>query len=219
MYFSSTVIMSILPVLSVAHICAHHAMKPQLLVLESSNQIPTYEAPQIKLDSPDSTPPYAESTKHVHVVTRTITRTTHATTTLTSTTLPPLLTPTSISLYQTSSASLSSVYHEDLKIKREETPTPMGTHTPFFTGHGPVQPGATFNVQGQSMTLLSGTLVKATSTGAASVSGKTATSVSGSKTASASASKPTSTSGAGIVGVGMGSLGLWSAVMVVVGLA
>lgn len=218
---SSTLLVSILPTLSVAHLSAHHAMKPQLTVLESPNRIPIYEAPRIQSGPPDSTPSYAQSPKHVHVVTRTITRTTQATTTLISTTLPPLLSPTSISLYQTSSltSSESLSFHEDLKIKRDQTPTPTGTHTPLFTGHGPVQPGATFNVQGQSMTLLSGSLVKVTGTGTASVSGKTVSAgVSGSKTASASASKATSSSGAGVVAAGVGSLGIWGVVMVLAGM-
>lgn len=208
MYFSSTVLVAILPSLSIAHLCAHHAAQPQLLVVESPNRVPTYEAPQIEADTPN----------HVHVVTRTITRTTQATTTITSTTLPPLLSPSSISFYQTSSSTSSTSseslgFHQDLKIKRNEPPAPL------FTGHGPVQPGLAFNIQGKSMTLLSGTLVPATETVTSSLPEKTVNaSALGSKAASASASKPTSTSGAGVVGVGMGSFGVWGATMFLAGL-
>lgn len=203
MHFSTTALVSaILPTLSLAHICAHHALQlePQLPAVETQEQIPTYEAPQLN--------PNVQN--HVHILTETITRTTQATTTLTSTSLPPLLLPSSISIYPTSSPTSTSpesiAFHEDLKMKRDETPTPTGTQKPLFTGHGPVQPGATFDAKGQNVTMLSGTLVKGTA------------SVAGSKTASANASKKTSSSGAGVVGAEMGSFGLLGAVMVLVGL-
>lgn len=208
MYFSSTALVAVLPALGVAHLCAHHGIQPPVLVVETQNRIPpTYEAPQIKIDTQD----HANHANHVHVVTKTITQTTHATTTLTSTTLPPLLPPSSISLYTTISptSSESMEYHEDLKIKRDQTPTPpMETHTPMFTGHGPVQTGFTSSIQGQSVTMVNGTMTKATGTASASVSA--------SKAASASASKATSSSGAGVVSVGY--LGAWGTIMVLVGL-
>ncbi|QDS68994.1 hypothetical protein FKW77_009365 [Venturia effusa] len=194
MYLSSSAFVAVLPALSAA-LCPHHDMGPNVLDLEPPPyRLPMYEAPEI----------LANPQEHMHVVTETITQTTQATTTLDLTTLPPLVSSTSISLYPTSSLSSSSEYHQDLKVKREHTPaptpTPTGTQPPLFTGHGPVQPGYTFNIQGQSMTLLSGSLVGMNATGA--------------KTAGAHASKATGKNAAGVVSMSVGVWGLWSAAMV-----
>jgi len=95
--------------------------------------------------------------------------------------------------------------HEDLKIKRQASTlisTSISTHTPLFTGHGPVQPGVTFNPSS------TGVVSKA---GSASTSGPS----SSSKTGVASASAPTHSNAASVLEVGVGGFGLGLGVQLV----
>jgi hypothetical protein len=90
--------------------------------------------------------------------------------------------------------------HEDLK--RQAT---TSTHTPLFTGHGPVQTGVSFNLQ--SAATPSGTIPKG-----ASASTSVGSSGAKTQTGTASASAPTHSSAASLLSAGSWGLGLWSGV-------
>jgi hypothetical protein len=97
-------------------------------------------------------------------------------------------------------ASLS--LHEDLKRQ-------AATSTPLFTGHGPVQPGVSFNQQ--SATTPTGAVPK----GASALTSSVAFSSLKTSTSTASVSVPTHSNAASLISVGSWGFGIWSVVNLV----